>query len=172
MIVDNRWRGFHPLDALPERFRLPVEEVMRHYKVSALLPTICALLVNSAALGRGLVIKSNVRRTYANLFAIIGALSGTGKSVAFDEFVAPINEFEEEALKEFGAEQKPRAEAELKLLDQEIHELTNPRREARKAEIEEDNRRERLCELLQEKSVLEDKLQFASRLRCVDVTSR
>jgi hypothetical protein len=55
-----------PLDALPETLRLPVEEVMRHYKVSALLPAICALLVNSAALGRGIVIKSNVRRTYAN----------------------------------------------------------------------------------------------------------
>jgi hypothetical protein len=160
-----------PLDALPERLRLPVEEVMRHYKVSALLPAICALLVNSAALGRGIVIKSNVRRTYANLFAIIGALSGTGKSVVFDEFVNPINEFEEEALKEFGAEHKPRAEAELRLLDQEIHELTKHRKHTRKVEITEDNRHERLCELLQEKAVLEDKLQFASRLRCVDVTS-
>src|SRR6516165_8055453 len=27
-----------PLDALPERFRLPIMEVMRHYKVDALLP--------------------------------------------------------------------------------------------------------------------------------------
>jgi len=160
-----------PLDALPERFRCPIEEVMRHYKVSALLPATCALLINSAALGRGIVTKSNVRRTYANLFAIIGARSGTGKSVVFDEFVRPIIEFQEEALKEFGAEQKPRAEAELKLLDQEIHELTKNSKHKRKFDIAEDNRRERLCELLQEKAVLEDKLQFASRLCCVDFTS-
>ena len=160
-----------PLDALPERFRLPVEEVMRHYKVSALLPATCALLVNSAALGRGIVTKSNVRRTYANIFAILGARSGTGKSVVFDEFAAPIIEFQDEALKEFGAEQKPRAEAELKFLEQEINELTKHRKNKRKVEIGEDNRRERLSELLQEKAVLEDKLEFASRLYCVDFTS-
>jgi len=159
------------LDALPERFRLPVEEVMRHYKVSALLPGVCALVVNSAALGRGVVTKSNVRHTYANLYAIIGARSGVGKSVVFDELAAPIIEFQEEALKEFAAEQKPRAEAELKLLDQEIHELTKARRGAGKIEIDEDNRHERLCELFQQKAILEDELQFTSRLYCVDFTS-
>ena len=144
---------------------------MRHYKVSALLPGVCALVVNSAALGRGVVTKSNVRHTYANLYAIIGARSGVGKSVVFDELAAPIIEFQEEALKEFAAEQKPRAEAELKLLDQEIHELTKARRGAGKIEIDEDNRHERLCELFQQKAILEDELQFTSRLYCVDFTS-
>lgn len=160
-----------PLDTLPERFRFPVEEVMRHYKVSALLPATCALVINSAALARGLVIKSNVRRTYANLYAIIGAQSGTGKSVVFDEFMTPLNELQEEALKEFAAEQKPRAETELKILEQEINELTKGKRDRRKFDDNEDNRRERLCELLQQKAVLEDKLEFASRLYCVDFTS-
>jgi hypothetical protein len=143
---------------------------MRHYKVSALLPATCALVINSAALGRGIVTKSNVRRTYANLYAIIGAQSGTGKSVVFDEFMAPLIEFQKEALKEFGAEHKPYAEAELKPLEREIHELTKCKKDPRKPDIAEDNRRERLCELLQEKAVLDDKLQFASRLWCVDFT--
>jgi hypothetical protein len=88
-----------PLDALPASFRTPIEEVMRHYRVSALLPTVCALVINSAAIGRGLVVKSNVRRTYANLYALIGAKSGTGKSVVFDEFMAPLSELQLETLK-------------------------------------------------------------------------
>jgi hypothetical protein len=160
-----------PLDALPERFQLPITEVMRHYKVDALLPATCALVINSAALGRGIVTKSNIRHTYPNLYAVIGAKSGTGKSVVFDEFMAPLNELQQKALEEFGNQQKPQAEAELKILDQEISVLTKHKQGSRNCNLSEDNRRERLCELLQEKALLEDKLQFASRLWCVDFTS-
>ena len=31
-----------PLETMPPIFRQPIEEVMRHYKVSALLPAACA----------------------------------------------------------------------------------------------------------------------------------
>jgi Protein of unknown function (DUF3987) len=160
-----------PLDALPASFRTPIEEVMRHYRVSALLPTVCALVINSAAIGRGLVVKSNVRRTYANLYALIGAKSGTGKSVVFDEFMAPLSELQLETLKEFSAEQKPRAEAELKMLQSEIQGLLKFKRNSNEFDIAEDARHERLSELLQAQAVLEDKLEFASRLWCSDFTS-
>jgi len=105
-----------PLDTLPKTFRTPVEEVMRHYRVPALMPAICALVINSAALGRGIVTKSNVRRTYPNLYAMIGAKSGTGKTVVFDEFMAPFEQLQHEMLTTFTAEEKPRAAAELKLI--------------------------------------------------------
>jgi hypothetical protein len=117
-----------PLETMPPTFRQPIEEVMRHYKVNALLPAACALVINSAALGRGLMVKSNVKRTYANLYSIIAAKSGTGKSNVFDEFMVPLNKLQFEALKEFNAEQKPRAEAELKLLQQEIQGLLKHRK--------------------------------------------
>jgi hypothetical protein len=112
-----------PLDALPEKLRKPVEEVMRHYRVPALLPAICALVINSVALGRGVVTKSNVRRTYGNLYAIIGAQSGSGKTPPFDEFMVPLMEMQKASLKEFNDGQKPRAEAELKLLADQIQKL-------------------------------------------------
>ena len=93
---------------------------MRHYRVPALIPAACALVINSAALGRGIVIKSNLRRTYANLFAIIGAKSGTGKTVVFDEFMALLEELQHEMIASFKAEEKPRTEAELKLIQAEV----------------------------------------------------
>jgi hypothetical protein len=113
-----------PLSALPGQLRIPVEELMRHYRVKALLPAVCALLITSAALGRGVFCRSTVRKTYANLYAIIGAQSGIGKSNVFDELMAPLNELQREALTTFGTEERPRAEAELKLLEREISDLT------------------------------------------------
>jgi replicative DNA helicase len=160
-----------PLDTLPDRFRNLVEEVMRHYRVPALLPAVCALLTNSSALGRGVYAKSNSRRTFPNLYALIGAKSGTGKSVVFDECVSPLSEMQQEAIKAFGAEQKPRAEVEMKLLDREIHELAKFKKNERKFDMSEDCRQEKLSELLQQKAELEDKLQFAARLYCEDFTS-
>ena len=160
-----------PLDALPDSFRVPIQEVMRHFRVPALLPSICALVINSAAIGRGLVVKSNVRRTYANLYALIGAQSGTGKSVVFDEFMAPLAELQMETLKDFNAEQKPRAEAELKMLQREVQELLKFKKNQKGFDAGEDARQARLAELLQQQAVLEDKLDFASRLWCSDFTS-
>jgi hypothetical protein len=160
-----------PLETMPPIFRQPIEEVMRHYKVSALLPAACALVINSAAIGRGLMVQSNVKRTYANLYSIIAAKSGTGKSTVFDEFMVPLNDLQWETLKDFNAEQKPRAEAELKLLQAEIQELLRHRKKQKEFDVGEDARQERLGELLQKQAVLEDKLEFASRLWCVDFTS-
>lgn len=160
-----------PLDAFPRSFREPIEEVTRHYRVKELLPALCALVINSAAVGRGIMTQSNVRRTYANLYALVGAESGTGKSVVFDEFFAPLNELQIETLKEFNAGQKPRADAELRMLKQEIQNLLKIKKDPKKFDFSEDNRHERLSELLQQQAVLEDKLQFASRLWCSDFTS-
>jgi hypothetical protein len=144
---------------------------MRHYKVNAVLPSACALVINSAAIGRGLMVRSNVGRTYANLYSIIAAKSGTGKSNVFDEFMVPLNELQIESLKEFNTEQKPRAEAELKLLQAEIQELLKHKRNQKEFDVGDDARQERLGELLQQQAVLEDKLAYASRLWCVDFTS-
>jgi hypothetical protein len=144
---------------------------MRHYRVKAMLPAICALVINSAALGRGVFCMSNVRRTYANLYALIAAESGTGKSSVFDDLMLPLNELQSEAFEEFNSEARPRTEAQLKLLDREITELSKHKDNPRKFSISEDCRHERLAELLQEKAVLEDKLEGAQRLWCVDFTS-
>jgi hypothetical protein len=160
-----------PLDTLPRTFRAPVEEVMRHYRVPALIPATCALVINGAALGRGLVTKSNVRRTYANLYAIIGAKSGTGKTVVFDEFMTPLEQLQYEMLTDFKAQEKPRAEAELKLIQAEVQRLLKIKISPQTFDPADDARQERLSELLQKQAELEDRLEAASRLWCVDFTS-
>jgi hypothetical protein len=160
-----------PLDTLPDTFRKPVEELMRHYRVPALLPATCALVINSVALGRGVVTRSNVRRTYGNLYAIIGAQSGSGKTPPYDDLMVPLMNLQKDSLKEFKTNQKPRAEAELKLLDSEIHALTKHRKGSKKFSEAEDNRHEKLAELLQQKAELEDKLQYTGRLWTEDFTS-
>jgi hypothetical protein len=163
-----------PLDTLPPQLRIPVEELVRHYRVKALLPAICALVIHSAALGRGVCCMSNVRKTFANLYALIGADSGTGKSNVFDDLMVPLCELQMEAFKTFGATDRPRAEAELKLLERQISELIkskNDETDRHQAAINDACRHERLTELMQEKSQLEDKLEGAQRLWCVDFTS-
>ena len=143
---------------------------MRHYRVPALLPATCALVINCVALGRGVVTKSNVRRTYGNLYAIIGAQNGSGKTPPYDDFMAPLMKLQKESLEEFKTGQKPRAEAELKLLEREIQQLIKQGKEP-KFNIAEDCRHEKLAELLQQKSELEDKLQYTGRLWTEDFTS-
>jgi hypothetical protein len=160
-----------PIEALPRIFREPVEEVMRHYRVPALMPGTCALVINSAAIGRGVVVKSNVRRTYANLYAVIGAKSGTGKTVVFDEFMAPLEAIQREMLDDFKDEDKPRTEVELKLVQAEVQRLLKFKQSKQEPDLAEDARRERLGELLQQQADLEDKLETGLRLWCVDFTS-
>jgi len=160
-----------PMETLPKIFRVPVEEVMRHYRVPALIPVTCALVINSAAVGRGVAVKSNVRRTYANLYAIIGAKSGTGKTVVFDEFMVPFEELQREMLDAFKTGEKPSAEAELKLVEADVQRLLKFKRNQKEPDLAEDSRRERLGELLQRQAELEDKLETAARLWCVDFTS-
>jgi hypothetical protein len=163
-----------PLDTLPDTFRKPIEEVMRHYRVPAILPATCALCINSAALGRGVCTESNVGTTYANLYALIAAESGTGKSRVFNEFVRPLANLESELLERFNNETSHGTKADLKMIELEIKKLVSPKskpkdlKEFREAE---DYRRERLAELSQRQAELEDQLEFSARLRTVDCTS-
>jgi hypothetical protein len=160
-----------PLDALPDTFRKPVEELMRHYRVPALLPATCTLVINSVALGRGVVTKSNVRRTYGNLYAIIGALSGSGKTPPYEDLMVPLMNLQKESLEECKTNQKPQTEAELKLSGAEIQRLLKHGKDSSKFSEAEDCRHERLAELLQRKAELEDQLQYTGRLWTEDFTS-
>jgi uncharacterized protein DUF3987 len=160
-----------PIDTLPPRFRPLVDEVIRHHKVPAILPATCALVINSAAIGRGLVIESNVGNTYANIFGIIGAISGAGKSVSFDSFFEPLNELQKEAKVHFDKEIKPRAEAKLKMVQHEIQELAKQGRSSKNHSASEDAREQRLTELFQEQTELENRLKFHGRFWCSDFTS-
>jgi Protein of unknown function (DUF3987)/DnaB-like helicase N terminal domain len=169
-----------PLDALPLTLRAPVEELMRHYGVPALLPAICALVANSVALGRGVFALSDVRRTYGNLYAIIGAKSGSGKTPPFEELTAPLMEMQNELDDQFKEEIKPRLQADLKILTAEITELVKPKTKRSgkssfgkedEEQAEEEDRRARLAKLIGEQAKLEEELQFTGRIWTEDFTS-
>jgi hypothetical protein len=79
-----------PTDVLPPALQAPVKDWMRHLKMPGLLPVMCALGALSVALGRGVKAFSNVGKTFANIFALMGAESGTGKSLVYDAAMDPL----------------------------------------------------------------------------------
>jgi hypothetical protein len=83
-------RDTFPIDALPKTIVAPVLDWMRHVRIPALLPVICALAAISIALGRGIKALSNKKWTFPNIFALIGAETGSGKSLVYDEAMRPL----------------------------------------------------------------------------------
>jgi hypothetical protein len=156
-----------PLEVFPTTLKAPVEEMIRHYKVKAALPATIALCVNSAAVGRGVIVMSNVRRTYANIYALLGAESGTGKSVVHEDLSQVMLDVQNEILEKFLKEEKPSLEAELRLLEREIQDIIKEK----VPELAGDTRQLRLTDLFKKQAELDDKLESAYRLVSSDFTS-
>ena len=89
------------LSALPEWLADLIREWMRFVKIPALLPTICALVAISAMLLRGLRCWGSRGWVYPNLYALLGAESGVGKSLIFNEVARPLEELDSELQEEF-----------------------------------------------------------------------
>ena len=70
-----------PMNTLPDHIAAMVRSVATVYGVPEVMPAVCALAMLSAALGKGLRIASGRgRQTMGNIFVLISADSGTGKS--------------------------------------------------------------------------------------------
>jgi hypothetical protein len=164
-----------PLDALPEPIASPVLDWMRHIRIPALLPTMCALTAISVATGRGIKVMSNKTWTYPNIFALMGAETGSGKSLIFDESMRPLVELQSDMEEAFAKEvsrlrakigiAKAEIAAKHSMLQQGIkkgEELT----EKGKQEIEDS-----LSELQQQLDDLEDRLSKPPCVWTSDFTS-
>ena len=69
------------MNTLPDHIAAMVRSVATVYGVPEVMPAVCALAMLSAALGKGLRIASGRgRQTMGNIFVLISADSGTGKS--------------------------------------------------------------------------------------------
>ena len=172
---EEEWHDTFPLTALPEALGRPVRDWMRHLRMPALLPSICALAATSAALGRGLLVRSNVGKTYANTYALMGAESGTGKSLVYNEAFRPLEETQERLSEAFRT-QAALLRAKLGLIKVTISathsklqkatkggvKLTDAERAALEAE---------LAELHAQQEVLEDKLSKPPCVWTSDFTS-
>jgi hypothetical protein len=133
------------------------------------LPGCCMLGILSAAIGRGLEVKSGANRvTRGNLYILGSAESGSGKSETFRHLAKPLLEFETARAEDWKDDIKPGVLAEAKILEAEIAKLTKLAAKANGTTEREGSRI-----LLKEKLAAHDKLAAKLRtpvLSCEDVT--
>jgi hypothetical protein len=102
-----------PTRALPPPLRDVVKAVSELHRVPESLAACCALAVTSAAIGKGLKVSSIPGMSApANLYLMVGARSGTGKSVVFETLTKPIKDCEKRLTDEWRNRHQPDANAE------------------------------------------------------------
>ena len=113
-----------PLHCLPPEAQAMAEAICRSVRVPASLAGPAVLGVLSAAIGAGLEIQSGPGRTCrANLFLLLSAESGSGKSEAIRHAAEPLYQYEAETLDAWRAEMLPGLKAEAEILQAEIGRL-------------------------------------------------
>ncbi len=129
-----------PLDALPPAMAAIVAAVARTARVPERLAGPCVLGLVSAAIGAGLEVQSDGQRTTrGNLFLLVSAETGTGKSRTFEVMAAPLLDYQERLQERWRKESAPRLQSQIKILDREIHNL-----EKRAGKTADTSERERL----------------------------
>jgi hypothetical protein len=119
-------RAPFPADLFAPAARAMIDEIERIHGVDADIPAACILSAVSAVLGRGLQVECRGRRTMANVFTIIGAKSGIGKSVTSQPIFEPValidNEETEESnrLATMREARKRAADAMIKALERPV----------------------------------------------------
>ncbi|MEM9160262.1 MAG: DUF3987 domain-containing protein [Verrucomicrobiota bacterium] len=109
-----------PIDALPGAVSEMAKAVAEVERVPDALAGACALGILSASIGKGLQVKSGPDR-YArgNLFIILTAESGSGKSESFRHLGSPFFQYELELKERWLAELKPKRDVERKVIEAE-----------------------------------------------------
>jgi hypothetical protein len=89
--------GSFPIEVLPEPMRGFVEGIANSRQLPIALPAVCALGVLSTGIGKGLRLQGGLpdMSTPANLYLLVGAASGTGKSSAIVRIANALYNFEE-----------------------------------------------------------------------------
>ncbi len=143
-----------PLDALPPAMALLAAGVARTARVPDRLTGPCVLGLVSAAIGAGLEVQSDTQRTTrGNLFLLVSAETGTGKSRTFEIIAAPLLDYQERLQEHWRKEAGPRLLSELKILEREIANF-----EKKAAKTPDKDERERLCDELKFKIAKRDEL--------------
>jgi hypothetical protein len=154
-----------PIDALPDRFRQPVEALMAFFGIDPVLPVMSVLGISSTALGAGLQVHSNKAITRGNLYQIVGAESGTCKTLVQNLLQEPLNEIQNELATRHEREERPRIQAEEKLLDLQIKELIKSAKEDKSTGLQ-----SQLARLIAKDATLEDR--GATGIWSADTTSQ
>lgn len=160
--------GSFPVDALPPNVQNYVREVAAFAQTPIALPSCCALATLSASLGRGLFVRNRHGTTRGNLFILVIASSGTGKTQTFAPVTSPVFQAQRAILAQ-REKASSFAKAGQLVWDKKIRKLT-----AVGAECEDPNQMktvmDEIAKMLAQKEVLA--VQSApSTVVCEDVTS-
>jgi hypothetical protein len=160
-----------PLHCLAPVCEAMARAICETVRVPESLPGCCILGIQSAAIGKGLQVKSGANRvTRGNLYILPSAESGSGKSETSRHSAKPFLQFEAERLKAWKVETLPGLLAERDILESEIAEL---KKQAGKADdaVERDEIRSQLKRKRAALEEIEIKLR-APVLSCEDITSQ
>lgn len=114
-----------PIDCLPPVMALMVRAAATTLRVPDSLPGVMALVLVAAASGKGLVFdwRPGKAPTPANLFALLSALSGSGKTECFKLLAKAFLAFERAIQERWRAEIMPKIQADLRLHEGQLKKL-------------------------------------------------
>ena len=163
--------GPFPLHCLPPACEAMARAICETVRVRESLPGCSILGISSAAIGKGLQVKSGANRvTRGNLYILPSAESGSGKSETSRHAAKPFLDFEAERLKAWKVETLPGLLAERDILQSEIDNLKKQAGQADDA-VERGKIRSRLEKKKAALEEIEMKLR-APVLSCEDITSQ
>ena len=158
-----------PLHCLPRACEAMARAICEAVRVRESLPGCCILGIGSAAIGKGLQVKSGANRvTRGNLYNLASVGSGGGKSETFRHSAKPFLDFEAERVSAWKIETKPGLLADQKIFEEQIAKLKKSVGKAN-GSTERDEIRSELKEKLAALDKVETKLR-APALSCEDVT--
>lgn len=115
-----------PFDCLPKPLRRIVEEVSRTEQVHPILPAVCGLGIISAALGAGAEIQTEAdATTRGNVFIMLVAASGVGKSKCLRRIAEPLYSYEKNEIQEWRSKDRPILEGKRSVIEVEIKKLNS-----------------------------------------------
>ena len=113
-----------PLSLLPEPFKQMSEAISHSARVPQSLAGCCVLGALSASIGSGLKVRSGADRfSFANLFIMASAASGSGKSESFRLALGPFFKAEKEAIDDWKENTQSHVIADKMYVDARIDEL-------------------------------------------------
>lgn len=166
-----------PVHCLPKYAQNYLSEICRVYGVCASLPGACMLGTLSMAVGSGVELFTGKHNVRANLFVLGAAMSGFGKSIAFDHVVEPsFLDYEKNFLIRWRQDVLPGIKAKIQVLKRQQASL---HKQASKQPVTADTSLEQLTQIERELAELENKLHEpcmtfseATREKIADLVSR
>jgi Protein of unknown function (DUF3987)/CHC2 zinc finger len=162
----NKAAESFPLQRLPPLVEAMAKEVCETERVPESLVGSCALGILSASIGAGLVVQSGSNRvTRGNIYLLVSAESGSGKSETFRHIAKPFRQFEMDRIQRWKEQDRPDAIAMRQLLEVDIKRCKRKYEKQRDDDIGEEVKK-----FEREMEELEERL-HPPTLSCEDVTT-